>query len=142
VPYKGGGPAVSELLGGHVLVMFATMPTVLQHARIGRLRGLAVTGARRFAAAAEFPTVAESGIPGYEVSAWTGMFVPAATPREVVSRLATETNKILRAPKTKDMFLTQGAEPGTRMLDEFAAFVDAEIVKWKKVVEFSGASAD
>ncbi len=142
VPYKGGGPAVSDLLGGHVLVMFATMPTVLQHARIGRLRGLAVTGAQRFAAAAEFPTVAESGIPGYEVSAWTGMFVPAATPREAISRLATETNKILRAPKTKDMFLTQGVEPGTRMLDEFAAFVDAEIVKWKKVVEFSGARAD
>ena len=142
VPYKGGGPAVSDLLGGHVLVMFATMPTVLQHARIGRLRGLAVTGGQRFPAAPEFPTVAEAGIPGYEVSGWTGMFVPAGTPKEAVGRLAAETSRILHAPKTREMFLVQGAEPGSRMLEDFAAFVEAEIVKWKKVVEFSGARAD
>ncbi len=142
VPYKGGGPAVIDLLGGHVQVMFASLPSALHHIKVDRLRGLAVTGGRRFPGAPQFPTVAEAGVPGYEVSSWTGMFVPAATPIEVVKRLAGETAKILSAPKTKEQFLTQGAEPGAKMLDGFAAFVEAEIVKWKKVVEFSGARAD
>ena len=142
VPYKGGGPAVIDLLGGHVQMMFATMPTVLQQIRAGKLRALAVTGGRRFAGAPEFPTVAEAGVPGYEVSGWTGMFVPAGTPREAINRLAGETARILQAPKTKEMFLVQGAEPGTIMNEQFAAFVESEIVKWKRVVEFSGARAD
>ena len=142
VPYKGGGPAVIDLLGGHVQVMFASLPSVLQHVNAARLRGLAVTGARRFAGAPQFPTIAETGVPGYEVSSWTGMFVPARTPVDVVKRLAGETAKILAAPKTKEQFLLQGAEPGTKMLDEFVAFVESEIVKWKKVVDFSGARVD
>ncbi len=142
VPYKGGGPAVIDLLGGHVQMMFATMPTVLQQIRGGKLRALAVTGSRRFVGAPEFPTVAEAGVPGYEVSGWTGMFVPAGTPREAINRLASETAGILQAPKTKEIFLLQGAEPGTKMHEQFAAFVESEIVKWKKVVEFSGARAD
>ncbi len=142
VPYKGGGPAVIDLLGGHVQMMFATLPTVLQQIRSGRLRGLAVTGRQRFTGAPEFPTVAEAGVPGYDVSGWTGMFVPAGTPREAINRLASETAAILQAPKTKELFLIQGAEPGTRMHELFAAFVESEIVKWKKVVEFSGARAD
>lgn len=142
VPYKGGGPAVIDLLGGHVQVMFASLPSVLQHVNAARLRGLAVTSARRFAGAPQFPTIAETGVPGYEVSSWTGMFVPARTPVDVVKRLAGETAKILAAPKTKEQFLLQGGEPGTKMLDEFAAFVESEIVKWKKVVELSGARVD
>jgi tripartite-type tricarboxylate transporter receptor subunit TctC len=142
VPYKGGGPAIRDLLGGHVQVMFATLPTALQHTNTARLRGLAVTGSRRFAGAPQFATIAEAGVPGYEVSGWTGMFVPAGTPLDIASRLASETAKILSAPKTKEQFLVQGAEPGTKMLDDFASFVESEIVKWKKVVEFSGARAD
>jgi tripartite-type tricarboxylate transporter receptor subunit TctC len=142
VPYKGGGPAVIDLIGGHVQVMFASLPSVLHHVKVERLRGLAVTGARRFPGATQFPTIIEAGVPGYEVSSWTGMFVPAGTPGEVTRRLAAETAKILAAPKTKEQFLTQGAEPGTKTLDEFAAFVEAEIVKWKKVVEFSAARVD
>jgi len=142
VPYKGGGPAVIDLLGGHVQVMFASLPSVLQHVNAARLRGLAVTSARRFAGAPQFPTIAETGVPGYEVSSWTGMFVPARTPVDVVKRLAGETAKILAAPKMKEQFLLQGGEPGTKMLDEFAAFVESEIVKWKKVVELSGARVD
>ncbi len=90
----------------------------------------------------EFPTLAEAGVPGYEVSGWTGMFVPAGTPREEINRLASVTVGILQAPKTKDIFLLQGAEHGTKMHEQFAAFVESEIVKWKKVVEFSGAHAD
>lgn len=142
VAYRGGGPAVSDLLGGHVQVMFATLPTVLQHAKVERLRGLAVTSARRFPAAPQYPTLAEAGVPGYEVSGWTGMFVPAGTPGEIVKRLAAETSGILADPKTKALFLTQGAEPGTKALDAFAAFVDAEIARWKQVVQFSGAKVD
>jgi len=142
VPYKGGGPAVIDLLGGQVQMMFATLPTVLQQIRAGKLHALAITGSRRFAGAPEFPTIAEAGVASYEVSGWTGMFVPTGTPQEATGRLASETAKILLAPKTRDMLLLQGAEPGAKMHAEFATFVESEIVKWKKVVEFSGARAD
>jgi tripartite-type tricarboxylate transporter receptor subunit TctC len=142
VPYKGGGPAVADLLGGQVQLMFATLPTVLEHIRAGKLRGLGVTGGQRFTAAPEFPTIAESGLPGYEVSGWSGMFAPARTPRAAIDRLASETAKILLEPGLKERFLTQGAEPAVKMPDEFAAFVDSELRKWKKVVEFSGTRAN
>jgi tripartite-type tricarboxylate transporter receptor subunit TctC len=142
VPYKSGGLAVTDLLGGHVQIMFATLPTVLGHTKADRLRGLAVTSNRRFAGAPQFPTMFEAGVPGYDVSGWTGMFLPTGTSADIVKRLAGETTKILGTPKTKELFLTQGAEPGAKVLDEFTAFVDAEIVKWKKVVEFAGAKAD
>ncbi|HUP93288.1 MAG TPA: tripartite tricarboxylate transporter substrate binding protein, partial [Burkholderiales bacterium] len=138
VPYKSGGPAVTDLLGGHVQAMFATLPSVLHHVKASRLRALAVTSGRRFAGAPQYPTMMEAGVAGYDVSGWTGMFVPSGTPAEVVRRLAAETSKILSGPKTKELFLAQGAEPGTTMLEPFAAFVESEIVKWKKVVEFSG----
>ena len=142
VPYKSGGLAVTDLLGGHVQIMFATLPTVLGHARADRLRALAVTSSRRFTGAPQFPTMVEAGVRDYDVSGWTGMFAPAGTPVEIVKRLASETSKILATQKTKELFLTQGAEPGTRVLDDFGAFVDAEIVKWKKVVDFAGAKVD
>jgi tripartite-type tricarboxylate transporter receptor subunit TctC len=142
VPYKGGGPAVADLLGGQVQMMFATLPTVLEHVRAGRLRGIAVTGAQRFAGATEFPTVADSGLSGYEVSGWSGMFAPARTPRASIDRLAEETAKILREPAIKERFLTQGAEPAVKMPDEFGAFVEAELVKWKQLVEFAGVRTD
>jgi tripartite-type tricarboxylate transporter receptor subunit TctC len=142
VPYKGGGPAVVDLLGGHVQLMFATLPTVLQHARGNRLRALAVTGSTRFSLAPEFPTIAESGVSGYEVSGWTGMFAPAGTPREIVSRLANETTKALATPAIRELFAAQGSEPSTRTPEQFATFFEAEIVKWKKVVDFSGMKAD
>jgi tripartite-type tricarboxylate transporter receptor subunit TctC len=142
IPYKGGGPAVIDLIGGHVQAMFSSLPSAVGHVRTGRLRALAVTGGRRFPTTPDVPTVAEAGVPGYEVSSWTGLFVPAGTPRDAVVRLAGETQKILAAPKTKEQFLALGAEPGSKSLEQFAAFVDAEIVKWKKVVEYSGATAD
>ena len=142
VPYKGGGPAVVDLVGGHVQMMFSTLPSVLQQVRAGKLRGLAVTGGRRFAAASEFPTMIESGLRGYEVSGWSGLFAPAGTPREAVTRLASEIGKILRAPDLKERFSIQGAEPVGNAPDVFAAFVGSEIARWKKVVEFSGARAD
>jgi len=138
VPYKGGGPAVADLLGGQVQVMFATLPTVLGHIRAGKLRGVGVTGAQRFSGAPEFPTLAETGLAGYEVSGWSGLFAPAGTPRAALERLAAETAKILQDPALKERFLAQGAEPAVKMPDQFSAFVAAEIAKWKKVVEASG----
>jgi tripartite-type tricarboxylate transporter receptor subunit TctC len=122
--------------------MFATLPSVLQHVRAGKLRGLAVTGARRFPTAQEFPTMIEAGIPGYEVNGWSGLFAPAGTPKEAVGRIAGEIAKILRAPGLKERFFAQGAEPVGNTPDEFAAFVRSEISKWKKVVEASGMQAD
>jgi len=142
VPYKGGGPAVIDLVGGHVQMMFSTLPSVLQQVRAGKLRGLAVTGARRFPAAQEFPTMIEAGVAGFEVSGWSGMFAPAGAPREAVSRLAAEIGNILRAPELKERFFVQGAEPVGNTPEEFAAFVSSEIAKWKKVVEASGMQAD
>jgi tripartite-type tricarboxylate transporter receptor subunit TctC len=142
VPYKGGGPAVIDLVGGHVETMFSTLPSVLQQVRAGKLRGLAVTGARRFPSAPEFPTMIEAGMAGYEVSGWSGMFAPAGAPREAVSRLAAEIGKILQAPELRERFFVQGAEPVGNAPEAFAAFVRSEISKWKKVVEASGMQAD
>ncbi|HJY79156.1 MAG TPA: tripartite tricarboxylate transporter substrate binding protein [Burkholderiales bacterium] len=142
VPYKGGGPAVADLLGGQVQLMFATLPTVLEHVRAGKLRAIGVTGARRFAGAPEIPTLAEAGLPGYEVSGWSGLFAPARTPRSAIDRLAAETAKILADPALKERFIAQGAEPAVKMPDEFGAFVAAELVKWRKVVDASGMKAN
>lgn len=142
VPYKSAGPAVTDLLGGHIGVMFATMPSALPQAKAGKLRALAVTGRTRIASAPELPTVAEAGVPGYEVSGWSGMFAPAGTPREIVARLHAEAAKILRLPETKERFLAQGAEPGGEPPGEFAAFVKSEIGKWAGVVKLSGARAE
>ena len=142
VPYKGGGPAVIDLAGGHVQMMFSTLPSVLGQVRAGKLRGLAVTTARRFPAAPDYPTMIEAGVPGYEVSGWSGMFAPAGTPRDAVARVAGEVGKILRSPEVKERFFTQGGEPVGNSPDEFAAFVSAEIAKWKKVVAASGMRAD
>jgi tripartite-type tricarboxylate transporter receptor subunit TctC len=142
VPYKGGGPAVADLLGGQVQLMFATLPTVLGHIRAAKLRGLGVTGAQRFSGAPEFPTLAESGVASYEVSGWSGLFAPAGTPRAAIERLAAETAKILHDPALKERFLAQGAEPAVKMPDEFGAFVASETAKWKKVVETSGMRAN
>ena len=142
VPYKGGGPAVADLLGGQVQLMFATLPSVLEHVRAGKLRALGVTTAQRFAGAPDIPTIAEAGLPGYDVSGWSGLFAPARTPREAIDRLASETAKILGDPALKERFFAQGAQPAVKMPAEFAAFVDAEIQKWRQVAAASGMQAN
>jgi tripartite-type tricarboxylate transporter receptor subunit TctC len=142
VPYKGGGPAVGDLLGGQVQLMFATLPTVLEHVRAGKLRALGVTTAQRFAGAPDIPTIAQTGLPGYDVSGWSGLFAPARTPREAIDRLASETATILADPALKERFLAQGAQPAVKMPEEFATFVDAEIQKWRKLAAASGMQAN
>ncbi len=142
VPYKGAGPAIIDVMGGQLPLMFATMPSALSQVKAGKLRALAVTSPTRFSSAPDLPTVDEAGIPGYAVTSWSGMFAPAGTPHAVAKRLASEVDEILRTPASKKYFFSQGAESVGGTPEEFSMFVEKEIAKWKKVVAISGASAD
>jgi tripartite-type tricarboxylate transporter receptor subunit TctC len=142
VPYKGGGQALPAQLGGEVALSFSTVVSSLPHVTSGRLRGLAVTSARRTPAAPDFPTVAESGLPGYEAVSWYGLFAPAGTPRDIVARLNAETVRALKLPDVRQLMLAQGAEPVSESPEQFAALVKADIAKWSEVVRKSGAKAD
>ena len=142
IPYKGGGQAMPALLGGEVALSFATVVSSLPHVRSGKLRALGVTSAQRTPAAPEFPTVAESGLSGYEAVAWYGVLAPAATPRGIVMRLNSEIVRALRLPEVQQLLLAQGAEPVSDTPEQFAAVLKADVVKWGEVVRKSGAKAD
>jgi tripartite-type tricarboxylate transporter receptor subunit TctC len=139
IPYKGSGPALTELLGGHLSLMFNTMVQTTPHVKADKLRGLGVTSAKRSAAIPELPTIAESGLPGYEMVGWFGVLAPAGTPKEIVTKLNIEINKILNMPDVKELLVTLGSEPtGITTPEQFGAFIKAEITKWAKVVKESG----
>jgi tripartite-type tricarboxylate transporter receptor subunit TctC len=142
VPYKGSAPAVNDLLGGQIAMMFDNMPSALPHAKAGKLRAIAVTSAKRSPGLPDTPTVAESGVPGYEATSWFGMFAPAATPPAIVSQLNAVMVKALNDPDVKKKISEQGAEPHSEKPADFAAFIGAETAKWGKVVKASGASLD
>ncbi|MEO7727873.1 MAG: tripartite tricarboxylate transporter substrate binding protein [Burkholderiales bacterium] len=142
VPYKGGGQAMPALLGGEVALSFATVVSSLPHVKAGKLRGLAVTSAKHTPAAPEFPTVAESGLRGYEAVAWYGVLAPAGTPREIVMRLNHEIVRAITMPEVQQLLLAQGAEPVSDTPEQFAAIIKADITKWGEVVRKSGAKAD
>ena len=142
IPYKGGGPAAIELIAGQTQIMFANMPTAIQYVRDGRLRALAVTGARRAPAAPELPTVAESGVAGYEVTAWYGVSAPAKTPRAFVDRLNNEIARALNSPDLKERLISQGADPIHQTPEQYTAFVQSEIVKWAKVIQAAGIKGE
>jgi tripartite-type tricarboxylate transporter receptor subunit TctC len=142
VPYKGSAPAVSDLLGGQIAIMFDNMPSALPHVKAGKLRAIAVTSAKRSPELPDIPTVAEAGVPGYEATSWFGMFAPAATPPAIVSQLNAVIVKALNDPDVKKKISEQGAEPHPEKPAEFAAFIQAETAKWGKVVKASGASLD
>ncbi|HSQ05271.1 MAG TPA: tripartite tricarboxylate transporter substrate binding protein [Burkholderiales bacterium] len=135
VPYKGGGPAIVAVLAGEVPLTFGTAASVSPQVKAGRLRGLAVTSGQRSAVLSDLPTIAESGVPGYEMLNWLGIFAPAGTPRPVVDKLSTEALRIVRLPEIVERFHAQGAEPSPLGTDEFAAFVKSEVEKWAKVVQ-------
>jgi tripartite-type tricarboxylate transporter receptor subunit TctC len=141
VPYKGNVPAITDLLAGQTSLLFATMPTVLPHAKAGKLRALATIGAARSAAAPELPTVAES-LPGFEVNNWIGLFAPAGTPPEIVRRWNGEVMRIMQSPEIQARLPAEGARFSPNSPDEFAAFVKSEIAKWAPVVKASGARVD
>jgi tripartite-type tricarboxylate transporter receptor subunit TctC len=142
VPYKGATPAETDLIGGQVSVMFTSILSGLPHAKAGKMKALAVTSARRSSIAPDLPTVAETGLPGYDVNPWYGVFAPAGTPRDVVAKIHRDVVRALQLPDVKQRFATLGAEPVGNTTEQFAAFVDAEIAKWAKVVGDSGARAD
>jgi tripartite-type tricarboxylate transporter receptor subunit TctC len=141
VPYKGGSPAMTALLGGELQVNFATSSTALPHIRAGKLRALAVTGAKRSTAAPELPTVAEAGVKGYQHASWVGMLAPAGTPAAIISRLHAESVKIIQSDEVKKLFLRSGMEADGNSPKEFAATIREEIDKWMKLVKSAGIKA-
>jgi tripartite-type tricarboxylate transporter receptor subunit TctC len=142
VPYKGGNPSVTGLLSGEVAVMFASIPSVLHYARSGRLRPLAITSATRSAVAPDLPTVAEAGVPGYQVDIWLGAFVPSRTPGEVISRLNAGIIKVLTLPEVKARLEPEGFEPSAMSPAEFAKHIRAELPVWAKVVQAAKLRVD
>ena len=142
VPYKGGAPGVTALLGGQVQVYFATISTALPHIRTGKLHALAVTSAKRSSVAPELPTVAEAGVTGYEHSSWVGILAPAKTPRPVIEKLHSEIVKIVQTPEVKASFLRDGLEAVGNSPGEFEAIIKAEIAKWRKLVKAAGIPAE
>ena len=142
VPYRGGALAVTDVIGGQVQMMIDVMPNAYPLAKSGKVRGLACTTARRFPAAAEYPTIAESGVPGFEVTAWDAIFAPAGTPVQVIDRLNAAIRQALEDPKVAQSLLTHGAQAIPSTPNALAQHVAAEAVKWAKVVRRSGAKID
>lgn len=135
VPYKGGGPAVLDLIAGRVQVYFSTIPAALSQVQAGKLRAIAVTTTKRVATIPDIPTVSETGLPGFDVVGWFGIFAPAGTPRPVIARLNKEINDALRQPDTQQRFATQGLIPGGGTPEELGAFLKAEIAKWGALIK-------
>jgi tripartite-type tricarboxylate transporter receptor subunit TctC len=142
VPYRGAAFATTSVLAGETIFMFDNIVTTLPLARAGKLRALAVTTRKRSRVAEDIPTLAESGVPGYDANAWFGVFAPAGTPDAVIARLHAEISRIVKVPEIRDRFLALGAEPVGSTPEQFAAFYRAEVLKWAKVVKESGAQID
>jgi len=142
IPYKGGGPSMIALVGGEVSVAFATMPSAIGYVRSGRLRGIAVTTERRSPSTPELPTIAETGVTGYEAGSWYGLSAPAGTSKEVIARLHAETIKVLGFPDVKERLFNAGFEIVTSTPDQFAVFTRDEIQKWGKIVKAAGLKVD
>ena len=138
VPYKGTGPALTDLLGGQVQLMFNSMPLVLPLVKSGKLNGLAVGSRQRSPAAPAIPTVAEAGVPGFENVTWYGLFAPVKTPAEVVTKLNAQVVQILSDPEMARRLASQGAEPRSTTPDELARFMRVEFERWKKVIKAAG----
>jgi tripartite-type tricarboxylate transporter receptor subunit TctC len=142
VPYKGAGLAVTALLGGTIQVMFAPMVAVMTQVKANRLRALGVTSTKPSQTAPDLPTIADSGLTGYEISSWFGIFAPARTPQAIVERLFQETAKVLKQAEIKERFAQEGAEPVGNTPKEFNAYVRAEYVKYAKVVKDTGVTPE
>jgi tripartite-type tricarboxylate transporter receptor subunit TctC len=142
VPYKGGAAATTDLISGQVQLLMESLNSITPHARSGRVRGLAVTGAKRSPALPELPTIAEAGVPGYEATTWNGIVAPAAVPAAIVARLNAEINKALATPALREKFAAIGAEPAGGTPEQFAELIRTEYAKWGDVVKRSGAKVD
>ena len=145
IPYRGSGPALIDLMGGTMDVMFDNLPSALPHIRSGKLKALGVTSAQRSAALPDLPTIAEAGGPtlkGFEASSWFGLLAPAGTPADIATRIQVETARAIATPALKERLQAQGAIPGGMPPAEFVRFIDAETKKWAVVVKASGAKID
>jgi tripartite-type tricarboxylate transporter receptor subunit TctC len=142
IPYKGGGAAMTDLLGGQVQVFFATMPAAIPFVRAGKLRAIAVTSDQRALALPELPTVSESGLPGFSATTWYGLYAPKGTPADIVSRLNREVKEILAQPAMRERLIQQGFEPQGNSPEEFSSFIASEITKWARVVKAAGVVAE
>ena len=138
VPYKGGGPALTDLLGGQVSMYFASLPAAAPHLKSGRVRALAVSGKQRVATLPDVPTVNESGVPGYDFIGWYGLLAPAATPAAVLARLNAEANKFIKTKEFSDRISADGAEPAGGTAEAFGTLIRADIIKWAAVVKHAG----
>jgi len=141
VPYKGTGQAVTDLLAGHVDLMFAPAQTVMPYVREGRLKALALTGSKRSETLADLPTVAESGVPGYAAVGWFGLLAPAATPRPVVAKISADANRVLAEREVREKMVGLGADPSGDTPEEFARFIREDQAKWGKLMKEAGIAA-
>ena len=142
VPYKGSSPALTDVMAGQVPLMFDTMLTAMPFVKAGKLKALAVTSPLRSPAAPDVPTIAESGLPGYEVFAWNGLLAPAGTPKAVIAQLSEELKKAMQLPQVKEKFSAQGFAASWSAPEQFGGFVRGEVDKWAKTVKASGATLD
>ena len=142
VAYKGSAPALTDVMAGNVLLMFSNIPACIAQVRSNRLRALGVSSLKRSSAMPEVPTIAESGLAGYEAIAWFGVFAPAGLPQDLVKRLHGDIVRILGQPDVRDRTVQQGADPVGNTPEEFGKFVQTEIRKWAEVIRTSGATAE
>ena len=142
VPYKGGAPSTTAVLAGEAQITFATMPAVLPQVKAGKLLGIAVTTAQRSAAAPDIPTIAEAGLPGYDVNSWAGVGGPAGLPREIVTRLHAELAKALNSAEIKERLAAEGATPVANSPEQVAAFINDELAKWGKTAREANAKIE
>jgi tripartite-type tricarboxylate transporter receptor subunit TctC len=142
VPYKGGAPAQTDVMSGQVQMMFATLPAATPFIKPARLKALAVTSAQRAPTMPQIPTMAESGVAGFEALYWYGFFAPAATPKDILSRIYADTTAVLRLPEIASSLATQGLQPFNMSQEAFVTFIRSEMDKWAVVVKASGARVD
>jgi tripartite-type tricarboxylate transporter receptor subunit TctC len=142
VPYKGGGPAMADLVGGQVNLIFATTASAIPHLKSGRIKGIAVTTAKRSALLPDLPTVSEAGLEGFDANNWYGLVVPAKTPRAIIDQLNAEVSKVLAMPDVKTTLFNQGLDPAPGTPEQFGAYIKSERAKWAKVIKESGAKPE
>jgi tripartite-type tricarboxylate transporter receptor subunit TctC len=142
VPYKSSAQMTTDALGGQIEVLFHNAPVLLPHLKSGGLRGIAITSAKRSAAAPELPTMAEAGVPGFEITAWFGFMTPRGTPQAIIAKIHADVARIVASPEVHERILSQASEPVGNSPEEYAAFIDAEITKWRAVIKQANVKAE
>ena len=142
VPYKGSAPALTDLLGGQVSLMFDNLPPSMAHIKSGKLRPLAITTATRYPALPDLPTMIEAGVPGYDIMSWLSFVAPAGTPRDVIMKLNAEINRVLKEPDVRDKLVSMGMTPVGGTPDELGAHIRKQVEMWTRVIKAAGVTPD